>query len=138
LGTNTSDVFIGSTQNPSYPYWFNGDMDDLSLFNKVLSDSEVQLIYNYFRGPKPTAAVHSTLFNSEALIASANGTVNIKNPMPGSPLDITVYDMAGKLLVNRSSTGNTTTIDLSSYSSGMLFVRLTSNGQTIVKRIITQ
>jgi hypothetical protein len=77
LGTNTSDVFIGSTQNPSYLYWFNGDMDDLALFNKVLSDSEVQLIYNYFRGPKPTASVHPTLFNSEALIASVNGTVII-------------------------------------------------------------
>ena len=50
IGTNTQDISIGKHLNPTYPYWFNGSMDELALFRRVLSDSEVQNIYDYLWG----------------------------------------------------------------------------------------
>ena len=50
LGSNNYDVRIGATQNPPYPFWVNGDMDELALFNKALNATEVQSIYDYLWG----------------------------------------------------------------------------------------
>lgn len=47
LGTNTEKVFIGATQQPSFPYWFNGDMDEIVLFNRALNANEIQIVYDY-------------------------------------------------------------------------------------------
>lgn len=50
LGSNTLDVRIGATQQPTFPYWFNGDMDEVVIFNKALTDAEVQSVYDYLWG----------------------------------------------------------------------------------------
>jgi hypothetical protein len=50
LGSNSYDVWIGGTPEPTFPYWFNGDMDELVIFNKALTDNEVQSIYDYLWG----------------------------------------------------------------------------------------
>lgn len=47
LGSSSQDISIGYHLNPSYPYWFNGSMDEVALFNKVLTDNEVFSIYDY-------------------------------------------------------------------------------------------
>lgn len=62
LGSNTYDVFIGATQNPAYKYWFNGDMDEIALFNRVLSDSEVHAVYTYLWGQLTVNVPNNHLF----------------------------------------------------------------------------
>lgn len=34
---NTYDVFIGKHENPPFPYYFNGTIDELRIYNKALS-----------------------------------------------------------------------------------------------------
>ena len=41
--TNTYDLFLGKLNNPSYPYWFNGDMDEVRIYNRALTQEEVNL-----------------------------------------------------------------------------------------------
>jgi gliding motility-associated-like protein len=41
-GTNFDDVFIGKMDNSQYPYWLNGDIDDIRIYNRALSASEVK------------------------------------------------------------------------------------------------
>lgn len=56
------------------------------------------------------------------------------------PLEqVEVFDITGKVIVkknNLSITNNSTPLDLSTIASGIYFVRITSNNQTTVKRII--
>ncbi|MEI8278152.1 MAG: LamG-like jellyroll fold domain-containing protein [Bacteroidota bacterium] len=47
LGTNTMDLAIGRTFYGPDPYWFNGVMDEVVIFNRVLADSEVHSVYDY-------------------------------------------------------------------------------------------
>ena len=61
LGSNTYDVRIGATQNPPYPFWFNGDMDEIALFNRVLSDSEVHSVYTYLWGQLTVSGVADSI-----------------------------------------------------------------------------
>jgi gliding motility-associated-like protein len=77
LGSNTYDVRIGGTQNPPFPYWFNGDMDEIALFNKVLTPTEIQSVYHYLWGqldisvadtifcPNDTLDVNYTYYNPD-------------------------------------------------------------------------
>jgi len=43
IGTNSDSIVIGydTWEAPSYPYPFNGAIDDIILFNRVLTDSEI-------------------------------------------------------------------------------------------------
>jgi hypothetical protein len=40
-GNNFDDLFIGKMDNPQYPYWHNADIDDIRIYNRALSASEV-------------------------------------------------------------------------------------------------
>jgi len=57
LGTSTEGILLGATYNGTtgaYPNWFNGYMDDLRLYNRVLSDDEIRY-YSYGLYFTPTA-----------------------------------------------------------------------------------
>jgi gliding motility-associated-like protein len=40
--TNTDDLFIGKFNNGSFPYWFNGDLDEVRIYNRELNIDEVK------------------------------------------------------------------------------------------------
>lgn len=124
LGANTEDVYIGATQNSSFPFWFNGDMDDIALFNRPLADTEVQMIYNYFRGPKPTpAGLANSNKSAMGLLASANGRLCISNPAQGKSFSVTVFDIAGRRIYSGVSSENIQ-IDVHDYAHQLLLVRI--------------
>lgn len=39
--TNSYDLFFGRTNNPEYPYWFNGDLDEVRFYNRALNSQEI-------------------------------------------------------------------------------------------------
>jgi hypothetical protein len=39
---NPADLFIGKQDNAQYPYWFNGVIDDIRIYNRALCDGEVK------------------------------------------------------------------------------------------------
>jgi hypothetical protein len=39
--TNTNDLFLGCLNSPAYPYWFNGAMDEVRIYNRALTPAEV-------------------------------------------------------------------------------------------------
>jgi hypothetical protein len=45
LRLNSRSIWIGGTENPSYPYWVNGKIDDIRIFRRALSDVEIQVLY---------------------------------------------------------------------------------------------
>ncbi len=114
LGTNTDDIRIGGTQNPPFRYWFNGTMDEIALFNTVLTDANVQSIYDYLWG------LININFNNRILYRGDTLHVNY------TPVNPTLY-----------STGNLFSIELSnasgSFASPTVIGSLTS---TVAGQII--
>lgn len=40
--TNSYDLFFGNMNNAQYPYWFNGVMDEVRIYNRAINQAEVQ------------------------------------------------------------------------------------------------
>ena len=39
--TNTFPMFFGRQNDPNYLYWFNGDLDDIRIYNNVLTQAQI-------------------------------------------------------------------------------------------------
>lgn len=42
--TNAYDVYLGKMNNASFPYWFNGTMDEVRLYNRALNQQEIDVL----------------------------------------------------------------------------------------------
>ena len=42
---NTQELFIGKHGDPQFPYWFNGIIDELRIYNRALCEAEVKLLH---------------------------------------------------------------------------------------------
>jgi hypothetical protein len=70
--SNNYDLFFGKMDNSQYPYWFNGLLDEVRLYNRALTKDEISYLCNY--SPEKTKTVCD-----EKNIASAKFGVIIKN-----------------------------------------------------------
>ena len=50
--SNTSPLFIGKYSSVTFPYWFNGVLDDIRIYNRALSVTEVNTLYT---APNPSS-----------------------------------------------------------------------------------
>jgi len=53
LGANTQDLTIGRMMHASYPYWVNGIIDEVRIYNRALGDSEILDLYWSTTHPDP-------------------------------------------------------------------------------------
>jgi hypothetical protein len=44
--SNDEDLFFGRLDNQNYPYWFNGLLDEVRIYNRVLSKEELSALCN--------------------------------------------------------------------------------------------
>ena len=49
--SNNFDLYIGQQDDPSPYFTFNGSLDDIAIYNRALSDSEVRSLFNNYRDP---------------------------------------------------------------------------------------
>lgn len=42
----TQDLFIGRAESAVYPYWFNGVIDEIRIYNKALCDGAIKQLYD--------------------------------------------------------------------------------------------
>jgi hypothetical protein len=42
--TNTFDLFLGRMNHPSFPYWLNGDLDEVRIYDRALNQDEVNTL----------------------------------------------------------------------------------------------
>ena len=42
--TNSEDLYLGKLNNPTYPFWLNGDLDEVRIYNRALTVDEVNVL----------------------------------------------------------------------------------------------
>ena len=42
--TNSYDLFLGHLNNAQYPYWLNGDLDEVRIYDRALNQDEVKVL----------------------------------------------------------------------------------------------
>lgn len=50
---NTDDLFFGRMNNGQYPYWFNGLLDEVRIYNRALNKAEITKLCNTAPLPAP-------------------------------------------------------------------------------------
>ena len=75
--SNTADLFFGKYGNPQYNFWLNGVLDDIRIYNRVISNEEVTALYTTSGQLKPHTLQDGLVayypFNGNALDSSGNG-----------------------------------------------------------------
>lgn len=41
---NSDDLYIGRTENPQFPYWFNGAIDEIRIYNRAFDENSISEI----------------------------------------------------------------------------------------------
>jgi hypothetical protein len=129
LALGNYDVFLGATQNPPFPYWFNGKMDEVILFNKVLSQSEIQSVYDYLFGFASSTEQVSEV--NQNLIYTIGKTIYI-DP---SIRKLQLIDLQGKIILEKGYTSDNK-ITLTDLPKQLLLAKaITTKGKIITKKI---
>ncbi len=113
-GPNISDLFIGGTTNPTYPYYVNGKLDELRIYNRAINLQEIDSICNLVQIPKTIinqyAAVNSYIPCSNSLLVDtasnfAIGDTVLLIQMKGASIDSSNTALFGDVL-NYNQSGN--------------------------------
>ncbi len=133
LGNTTNNVFIGATQNPPFKYWYNGYIDEIALFNKALSNSEIQSVYDYLWGWS-TGISESDMTKNDISLNVINNKLNVTVNF-GSILKVEIRDLSGNVVL--TSNGGFDNIDLSHIDSQLLVVSVNlENNQKLTRMIL--
>lgn len=54
---NPHDLFIGKLNDWQYPYWFNGSIDELRIYNRALNKNEIRQLYTHIKETNVTGNI---------------------------------------------------------------------------------
>lgn len=122
VGNGNYDIYIGATQNPPFPYWFNGVMDEVILFNKALTNNEIQSVYDYLFGF--TTSISNRSGNEKNIFVKANNGQCIINTTGSAKFSYEIYNSLGQIVSKKNNCSSTEAVDLSHQASQMFFVKV--------------
>jgi len=126
--TFTSDsVYIGKSGNTTHTGALNGLVDDIRVYNRVLSKLEVDSLFNEI-DPMAVGINETT--------ATPNIVSIYPNPTNGTILssnnyNVSLTDINGKVIIEKQ---NANSFDISNQATGMYFIVLTNNTGQVVQR----
>lgn len=129
IGYNNMNLTIGRHMDPPYPYWFNGAMDEVAIFNRGLSQEEIYSIYKYLWGNQSTTSVTIAAASETNVRARIENGSLFLEATDGQPLGkVMVYNTAGQLLSSGNFREVTQKVDVSAYPHGLYFIKIARNG----------
>jgi hypothetical protein len=135
MGTNNMDVLIGRTLNQPFPYWFNGAMDEVVLFNRGLSTSEIYTIYKHLWGRSLSVNSNPLQANpSDVTVRIQSGQLQLTSADNQALGQVTVYNITGQKLVTGTYNDLTATLDASVFPHELLLVQIVRKGAVLTFR----
>jgi PKD repeat protein len=80
--SNEYDLFFGKLNNYQYPYWFNGDLDEIRIYNRALNESEILALCEQpkpIENTSPSATLEYSVIKCNEVKFSVANAKNIKN-----------------------------------------------------------
>lgn len=121
IGVNTQDVFLGRHDDLTYPYWFNGVMDEVRIYNRALNVLEIDSICSK---TNPQLAIREVKNEDMPLPVLSNPIKNtlvlgLEEKSMGGLL--TIWDLSGRKLIQIAQL-NEKTIAVESLETGLYLV----------------
>ena len=136
IGINSDPLDFGhNIYNALYPYWFHGVMDEIRIYDRVLSDIEVSAYCSLVNGIHETNNI--PLFELNNL---SGGIYTLKLKENYKTLKLSVYNYLGEKITSENiGTGNSETehtINLSDHSNGFYLLEIIADGKQITRKLI--
>lgn len=137
IAINTDNLLIGKHKYP-VGYWVNGDIDDVRLYNRALSQQEIQTLYDQH--------CWATGIENEEFI---NVIQVYPNPIESKltvkwdniiPKNVVITDITGKILFEKALQNITEseTLSLSNFVKGIYFLRVQTDKETYTQKIVKE
>jgi hypothetical protein len=131
---------IGQASSGANPMWYNGEMDEVRLYNRVLTECEVEALCK-------ANLISGTDDLSEKMMLRIfpnpnAGSFTLELPVLATPdMKLHITDLAGRLVMEKATeSGNQLqNVDTGNLPNGLYFVHIIANGKTIaVEKFIKQ
>jgi hypothetical protein len=127
---NTNHCGLGTSQWGD-PLFF-GKMDNFTVYNKILTEAEIEALYNCTENCVKPASGINDIISLQPVIYSSEGLIYIKNVNNSDINAVQIYNMVGSLIYQTNKFSEAIQTDL---SSGMYFVKINSNQGDFVKKV---
>ncbi len=107
---------------------FTGHMDNLSVYNAALTQSQVTTLYN-----AQAVGIRSIAINSDVSVYSAESRIYVKL-VSGLKANVAVFDITGRLVQLK----NTYNISDQQFRSGLYLIRVTGDGVNYSTKLIVR
>ena len=79
--TNGYDLYIGKLNNPTYPFWLNGDLDEVRIYDRPLTQNEVNLYGDCALVPVTLTAFNTSVTDNKKISVNWNteAELNLSN-----------------------------------------------------------
>jgi hypothetical protein len=93
--TNNEDLFFGKSDDDLFPFWLNGDLDDIRIYNRALSTKEITaLCSDSLEVKKPETPKPPTPLVTVPVIEKRNNDLIKEFIVDHDSVSITLYDNA--------------------------------------------
>jgi hypothetical protein len=143
LGTHWNIGHVTDINRNTQIYSFNGSIDDVRIYRRALTSSEVNFI-------KGQSATNSLVEESEKKLAKVspevkmwpnptNGKLNLDLGVMASMLSLKIFDLSGVEVMNRTISNlndSYVALDVQQLNVGYYFVQLNIDGQSSIQKLI--
>ncbi|MEI6751605.1 MAG: LamG-like jellyroll fold domain-containing protein [Paludibacter sp.] len=130
--SNTQDLYFGKYSDYWYP--FNGALDEMRIYNRALSATEIQQLYNN----NPTGLINLGAQLSE-LHLYPNPTQSFLKISSSEIIErIEVCDIAGRVIDNITISANSYSLDVNSLLKGIYLIKGFTNMGVVTSRFIKE
>ncbi len=121
-------IYIGSSGNSTYTGGLVGSVDDLNVFDRVLTDAEVLEMYN--AEDPMTAGLNKISNDFKPLSVSPNPTSSELTISVKEATSISIVNVVGEEMLNKSILSSEL-INVSLFEAGIFFVKDLNTGNTV-------
>ena len=138
-GTDALGIGYFPAGGSGFPYWFNGLIDDIRLYNRPLSATEV-LQYCDTAKMLPLDVQTFPATSPDIIIYPNPAHNNIYIQLPGNngKNEIQLINTLGQVITNIKPDADIVNLDMSVLPTGSYFIKVSGSGQTIVRKVLKE
>lgn len=128
-------LLLAASNDHNFPhYFYTGAMDDVMIYNRMLSDEEIKKIY----GHKEKTNTKETVIKTLDLKIFPNPTASILNIKADDSFDkVLIYNELGQLVLSKENElSNEIVLDISHFIAGIYMVEVIGNDKKGTYKLI--
>lgn len=129
-------IILGGSNEASFNLPFEGSMDNLRFYNRILNISEIGQLYSADPVCVDVTSVNSSQLSEEKVNIYPNPSTGKFSVLSTKEIEgIKIYDQHGKLILSLKDQAQ---IDLSDKANGIYFVKIMVNGESVNYKIVKE